>query len=307
MDGEHLLSAAKILAIFAVFLLFIQWVWIVIRNRQKEKRAVQARIYSQSLDVSSAAIDSRLGSGSFDRLQLKAGLRLSNSAIVVGLLLFLALLAIIQAFIGLMFVILLLVSAILFAVFYWNYRYQKRRRLIFESTPEVIDDVIRGIDAGRSLEQALVNALNDAPKVFFPLLFRLRSAVESGRDYTGLIDDFSKLYSIPPLTFVAVALRTSSHYGSAVRPVLKKVSRSLRSQQEMRREFLAATAETRFTAMAFAVLPLVIGASLIGLNESFRDVLLDTESGQKMLMTSIGLIVVGTIIVFRMVQGVGRG
>ena len=59
--------------------------------------------------------------------------------------------------------------------------------------------------------------------------------------------------------------------------------------------------------MAFAVLPLVIGASLIGLNESFRDVLLDTESGQKMLMTSIGLIVVGTIIVFRMVQGVGRG
>ncbi|PKG00782.1 type II secretion protein F [Alcanivorax sp. 97CO-6] len=268
---------------------------------------MQARIYSQSLDVSSAAIESRLGSGSFDRLQLKAGLRLSNSAIVVGLLLFLALLAIIQAFIGLMFVILLLVSAILFAVFYWNYRYQKRRRLIFESTPEVIDDVIRGIDAGRSLEQALVNALNDAPKVFFPLLFRLRSAVESGRDYTGLIDDFSKLYSIPPLTFVAVALRTSSHYGSAVRPVLKKVSRSLRSQQEMRREFLAATAETRFTAMAFAVLPLVIGASLIGLNESFRDVLLDTESGQKMLMTSIGLIVVGTIIVFRMVQGVGRG
>ena len=166
MDGEHLLSAAKILAIFAVFLLFIQWVWIVIRNRQKEKRAVQARIYSQSLDVSSAAIDSRLGSGSFDRLQLKAGLRLSNSAIAVGLLLFLALLAIIQAFVGLMFVILLLVSAILFAVFYWNYRYQKRRRLIFESTPEVIDDVIRGIDAGRSLEQALVNALNDAPKVF---------------------------------------------------------------------------------------------------------------------------------------------
>ena len=114
MDGEHLLSAAKILAIFAVFLLFIQWVWIVIRNRQKEKRAVQARIYSQSLDVSSAAIDSRLGSGSFDRLQLKAGLRLSNSAIAVGLLLFLALLAIIQAFVGLMFVILLLVSAILF-------------------------------------------------------------------------------------------------------------------------------------------------------------------------------------------------
>ena len=121
------------------------------------------------------------------------------------------------------------------------------------------------------------------------------------------MDDFATLYNVSSLVFVAVALRTSSRFGSSIRPVLKKVSQALRSQQEMRREFIAATAEIRFTAVAFAMLPVGIGVALIAMNEGFRHVLLETDAGHKLLAVSITLIAVGALIIFRMVQGVGRG
>lgn len=307
MDAEALLSAARNLAILSVFLLIAQWWFLRVRARQASKQHVNARLNSRSVELSPVERDVKLVGGRFERLQLKAGLQLGQSALLFMVLAVLAATLLVLVLAGFLFALMVPVIAALLAVIYWNLRYQRRRRTVFEGLPGVIDDVVRGVDAGRSLEQALVDSFNEAAPVFEPLAFRLRSAVEAGRDYSWLMDDFAKLYKVPPLVFVAVALRTSGRFGSSIRPVLKKVSQALRSQQEMRREFMAATAETRFTAVAFAVLPLGIGAGLIAMNESFRDVLLGTDTGHKMLGVSIGLIVVGTLIIFRMVQGVGRG
>ena len=306
MDAETLLSAARNLAILAVLLLVAQWWFLSIRARQASKQHVNARMNSKPVELLSGEREAKLAGGRFERLQLKAGLRLGQSALLFMALVVMAATLLVLVLAGFLFALMVPVIAILFAVFYWNLRYQRRRRTVFESLSGVIDDVVRGVDAGRSLEQALVDSFNDAAPVFEPLAFRLRSAVEAGRDYTRLMDDFATLYKVPPLVFVAVAMRTSGRFGSSIRPVLKKVSQALRSQQEMRREFMAATAEIRFTAAAFAVLPLGIGAGLIAMNEAFREVLLETDTGHKMLGVSIALIVAGTLIIFRMVQGVGR-
>lgn len=307
MDAETLLSAARNLAVLSVCLLFGQWCLLHLRARQASKQHVSARLNRKLVDASAEEGEVKLVGGRFQRLQLKAGLELGQSTLLLLALVVVALTLLVLVLVGVVFALMVPVVAALLAVLYWNLRYQRRRRTVFESLPGAIDDVVRGVDAGRSLEQALVDSFNEAAPVFAPLAFRLRSAVEAGRDYTQLMDDFATLYKVPPLVFVAVALRTSSRFGSSVRPVLKKVSHALRSQQEMRREFMAATAETRFTAIAFAILPIGIGVGLIAMNESFRDVLLETDAGHKMLGVSIGLIVVGTLIIFRMVQGVGRG
>ncbi|MEQ3724526.1 type II secretion system F family protein [Alcanivorax sp.] len=307
MDAEFFLSAAKNVAILSIFFLVGQWWLLRFRSRQISKRHVDARLKSSIADAQVEEKDVKLVGSRFERLQLKAGLELEKSSLFLMMLSVIAAALLIGFLFGVLAAIFVPVVAIIFAAAYWSFRYQRRRRAVFEGLPDVIDDVVRGVDAGRSLEQALVDSFNDAAPVFSPLSFRLRSAVEAGRDYTDLMDDFARLYSVPPLVFVAVALRTSSRFGSSVRPVLKKVSQALRSQQEMRREFIAATAEIRFTAVAFAVLPVGIGVGLVSMNESFRHVLLDTDTGNKLLGVSIGFVVVGVLIISRMVQGVGRG
>ena len=189
---------------------------------------------------------------------------------------------------------------------YWRYRFQQQRRMIFESLPGIMDSVLRYMDAGRSLEASLQEAFQDAPPVFTPLTFRLRSAIESGRDFTRLFDDFARLYQVASLVLVSIALRTSARFGSSVRPVLQQVANSLRSQQELRREFLASTAETRFTAGAFTLLPLGMAVYMMLINEKYAEVLLNTSTGHNMLIVAGVLQTLGVIVIWRMVQGVGR-
>lgn len=166
-----------------------------------------------------------------------------------------------------------------------------------------MESTLRYMSAGRSLEASLLESFQDAPPVFAPLTFRLRSAIESGRDYTGLFEDFSRLYQVSSLVLVSIALRTSARFGSSIRPVLEQVAGSLRSQQELRREFLASTAETRFTAGAFTLLPLGMAAYMMLINEKYAEVLLNTDTGHTMLLIAGILQGLGVLVIWRMIQG----
>ncbi|MDX1636191.1 MAG: type II secretion system protein, partial [Marinobacter sp.] len=82
---------------------------------------------------------------------------------------------------------------------------------------------------------------------------------------------------------------------------------SLRSQQELRQEFLAATAETRFTAATFALLPPGLAAYMVLMNDDYADLLLNTSTGHNLLIAAGVLQVLGMVVIWRMIQGVGRG
>jgi|GEM_PF-269596 len=307
MSSDALLAISRNLAIMAVFAVVLQ-VWLVsVFGRSAARRQVKLRLASHDeLDVLPEEQESALVSGRLERTLVRAGVQLTQAKVLLYTVIVLTLSLGVAAIVGMKAALITPVAVLVLVFGYLRWRYQRRRREIYESLPGIVDNVIRSIDAGRSLEQALVASFADAPDVYEALVFRLRSAVDAGRDYTHLMDEFADLYEAPPLVFVAVALRTSSRFGSSIRPVLAQVSDSLRSQEQLRREFMAATAETRFTAAAFALFPPLIGVGLISLNANFRETLLHTSAGHKMLMMAGGLIAVAVVVIVRMVQGVGR-
>ena len=307
MTPDALLTLSRTLATVALIVMAVQLVWFALRGRVRARQMVRARLQHAAEVSTGEPREPGLSGGHYERLAMKAGI--SYDPVRLTLVVFIVVIATfaVLIFYGPLMGALVLGGFLALGVIIWNLLYQRQRRSIFDTLPDVMDDVIRNVDAGRSLEMALLAGLEQAPEVYAPLTFRLRSAVEAGRDYTHLMDDFAELYQVPPLVFVAVALRTSSRFGSSIRPILKQVSAALRAQQEMRREFMAATAETRFTAAAFAILPPGIGVGMIAMNDSFREVLLETDAGHKMLMIAGGLIVVAILIIMHMVRGVGRG
>lgn len=304
MNPDSLLAAARILAALVLLVLMAQLGWLAYRLRQAQRDVVLRR-----LGQGAAAPESRrekVVSGRLERVLARAGVHLSATQRALAgslLLVFLAAVAVLKGMLVALIITGLLAAALWM---YWRYRLQKQRRRIYEELPLIIDTTLRYVDAGRSLENALVEAFRDTPPVFEPLAFRLRSAVESGRDYTDLFEDFAELHRVPSLVTAAIALRTSERFGSSIRPVLKQVSVSMRAQQELRREFLAATSEVRFTAAAFALLPMGLAAYMILMNESYSRILLDTHTGHVMLMIAGGLQALGVIVIGRMIQGVGR-
>lgn len=304
MNSQLLFIAALMLASAATLLVAIQWWWSSWSTRRwLTGRMTQRLEPRQELAVLGGA---RVDLGPLETLLVRADVTWSKRQLIVMAVALLAILAAIAMTRGPVVLLVTLFFVISAAIVWWRVRFQKQRRVIHEELPGIIDAVLRNIDAGRSLEHALVTAFDEASPVFRPLVFRLRSAVESGREYTRLFEDFSGLYQVPALILVAIALRTSSRFGSSIRPVLQQVAHSLRSQQELRQEFLAATAETRFTAVTFALLPPGLAAYMVLMNDEYAGVLLNTQTGHTLLMTAAFLQVTGVMMIWRMIQGVGR-
>lgn len=304
MNPDSLLLAAEMLAALAILLLLVQWAWS--RSRQRHQLRQRTR---QRLDVHSEPEEngSRLTVGLLEGVLLRADIHLSQGQLTVLAIMMLLFLAVVVMLKGPLAALVSVVIIVVLLWMYWRIRLQQQRRRIYEELPMIIDATLRYIEAGRSLENALMEAFRDTPPVFERLTFRLHSAVESGRDYTELFEEFARLHEIPTLVTVAIALRTSQRFGSSIKPVLKQVAVALRAQQELRREFMAATSEIRFTAVAFALLPLGLAAYMVLMNESYSRVLLDTDTGHTMLIVAGGLQLTGIAIIWRMIQGVGRG
>jgi tight adherence protein B len=304
MSSSPLLIAAETLALLALLLVALQGLWVHYRARHRLHDTVRRRL-ATPVEMNGEAA-ARVMVGPLERILLRAGIQFSRHQVFLAGLAIAVLVLLVLVSKGAMAALLCAGLVVFLLWWYWRLRFQQQRRQIYEQLPGLIDTALRYIDAGRSLENALVEAFHEAPPVFDPLSFRLRSAVESGRDYTGLFEDFAALYKVPPLVLVSIALRTAARFGSSVRPVLRQVADSLRSQQELRREFLAATAETRFTAAVFALLPIGLAAYMIFMNEGFSQVLLHTDTGHTMLGVAGGLQALGMIVIWRMIQGVGR-
>jgi len=305
MSAVELLGMAQMLGIIAVLTVLMQLVWFRYRQRSLLTERVRQRL-QQRTEIGGEPGQVRVVVGPLERLLLRADIRLSRVQLtLLGIVIFLIVVLVLASSGPIAAaVVLALVAASLWL--YWRFRFQQQRRMIFESLPGIMESTLRYMSAGRSLEASLMESFQDAPPVFAPLTFRLRSAIESGRDYTGLFEDFSRLYQVSSLVLVSIALRTSARFGSSIRPVLEQVATSLRSQQELRREFLASTAETRFTAGAFTLLPLGMAAYMMLINEKYAEVLLNTDTGHTMLLIAGILQGLGVLVIWRMIQGVGR-
>ncbi|MEX2474736.1 type II secretion system F family protein [Marinobacter sp.] len=305
MSSQAWFAAALFVGSLATLLVMVQLGWGYLRSRRQINQAIRTRL--TPANENSGLGGARVDLGPLEKLLVQGDIRWSMQRLVmmsVVLLLALAMVAVSRGVVVLLVVLFFVVTVI---GIWWRMRFQKQRQVIHEELPGVMAAVLRNIDAGRSLEHSLIAAFDESSPVFSPLVFRLRNAIEAGREYTRLFEDFAELYKVPAMVLVAIALRTTSRFGSSIRPVLEQVSTSLRSQQALRQEFMAATAETRFTAISFAIIPPALAAFMVLINQEYSDALLNTSTGHSLLLIAGVLQMVGMLVMWRMIQGVGRG
>ncbi|WP_336367032.1 type II secretion system F family protein [Marinobacter sp. C2H3] len=267
------------------------------------RKRVSRRLSAELVEEAQAPV---VDLGPVENLLLRAGVKLSPARallIAATLAVVLALVVVyrgwVEAAIALFFVITLLVTL-------WRVRFERQRRAIQDELPGLLDDLLRSLSVGRSVEQSVQSAFSDASAVFEAMAFRLRNAIAQGRDYTQVLDAFAGLYQVTALKQIAIALRTASRFGSSVRPVVSEVAKAIRAQQELRREFLAATAETRFTAVVFAIMPPALAVYMVVINKEFGEKLLGSDTGMTLLYIAGALQVGGIVMIWNLIRRVGR-
>lgn len=308
MTREWFLDSAITLAVLAGVVALLQVIWVLWRDTQARRARVLARMGSGYTAVAGEDAPQRLmvTDTRLQRVMLRGDISVSESAFRGLLFLLLAVLVLVVLVWGVIAAVLCLATVGVGLWVYWFRRYSARRLQINETLPGIADAIIRGLSAGRTLDNAVMKALDEAPEIYAPLAFRVRSAVEGGRDYVPLFEDFADLYQIPPLVQMAIGLGTGQRHGASVQSVLAQLAAGLRGQQQLRRDFMAMTGETRVSAVLFAVVPIALAAYLMLANEEYLQVLLHTPQGNRMLMVAAAFEAVGIFWLYRMVQGVGR-
>ena len=183
-------------------------------------------------------------------------------------------------------------------------RLRRRQAQIIAQVPLFIDQVLRSLSTGRSLESAIRFASNEALPPLRYVLDRVTRAADLGADMIESLTEAAKLHNLRELNLIALSMRISNNYGGSPREMLESVVKMVRQQELARRELAAMTGETRMSAWVLGLTPLAIAVYIMVMNPNYLNILLEDATGQTMMLTAVVLQGIGALILWRMLRSV---
>lgn len=245
----------------------------------------------------------------FHRLMVKASIYAGFELKPVHLLIIALLMSLVGllgwAWLGWAGVVLLTGSAgFLFGFLLPYTRLRRRQALIISQVPMFVDQVIRSMGTGRSVESAIRLAAEDSPVPLKYVLERVVRATDLGADMAQTLDEAAKLHGLRELGLISLALNISNTYGSSPREMLQSVVQMIRHRELAQRELAAMTGETRISAWVLGLTPVVLAGYMIMTNPSYLDMMLEDSSGRGVLYMAGLMQITGVLLLWRMLRSV---
>jgi tight adherence protein B len=185
-----------------------------------------------------------------------------------------------------------------------SWRTRKQNEKILEQLPGFLDHVVRAVQTGSSLPNALISATDETPDPIRAVFARVVRQTRLGVTLEEALDQASSLYTIRELSILSLTVRVSQRYGGSVRDVLGSIVTMIRQRERARREFRAMTGETRLSAMILGALPTGIAVYVMIVNPDYLGRMTADPAGRIALYVSAGLQVFGSLVLWRMVKSV---
>lgn len=183
-------------------------------------------------------------------------------------------------------------------------RLQRRHSAIIAEIPLFIDQLLRSLSTGRSLESAIRFASSEAKPPLQYVLNRVIRAADLGAELAESLTEAALLHDLRELNLIALAMRISNNHGSNPRDMLESVVKMVRQQELARQELAAMTGETRMSAWVLGLTPIAIAVYIMMMNPNYLNMLLQDATGQTMVMVALMLQCSGVFILWRMLRSV---
>jgi tight adherence protein B len=239
-----------------------------------------------------------------ERLFWRAGIDVSGRLLATGFLCLILLAVFGGLWKGLIFALSLPVIGVLIVYLWLLHKAKSRIALILVQLPLFLDQVLRGLGTGRSMEGALNLAAEETPAPLKEIIGRVLRANELGADLGTVIQETADLYRINELYLMALAIRINRTYGSSVRDLLQNVVKIIHERESARRELNAMTGETRVTAWVLGLLPPGMAVYIMVMNPNYLETMWRDPSGQILLMVAVALQIVGAFTLWRMIKSI---
>jgi tight adherence protein C len=159
---------------------------------------------------------------------------------------------------------------------YWvNKRVEKRKEQIQQGFPDSLDMMLVCVEAGQSMEQAIVRVGQELLSSFPALAeeYQIISyEMKAGKDKSQVLNDMSERCGIQDVSSFVTVLNQAQTFGTSISDALRVYAGEMRDKRVMRAEEQANKLPTKMTltTMMLTVPPLLIilvGPSVVGITE----------------------------------------
>lgn len=181
-------------------------------------------------------------------------------------------------------------------------RATRRRIKITEQLPDFLESAIRVLAAGNTLDEALSAASREAPEPIKPLFVSVSRQVRLGAPLEVVLMEMGEIHQLRDLKVMALAAAINRKFGGSLRNVLRSLISGIRSRESAARELRALTAETRFSALVLAIIPIALMVYIVWQNPNYYTQMWGALTGRILLCGALGLQVTGTFVIWRMMK-----
>jgi tight adherence protein B len=279
---------------------------IVRKTPKTEEKPIEIAVRAKTRlsDRISAMVENRGFSDTLERLIIHAGADVTVGQIVLASVGIAALLGVgVDHFIGLTAVALPVGAAGAFApTLFLMFLRGKRVSKFNEALPDAIDLMSRALRAGHSLTSSIEVIAVQSPQPLgaeFALCFQQQ---KFGVPFREAILAVGERVPSDDLQFFITAMLVQKETGGDLTDILDRTTRLIRERLRIQGEIMTHTAQGRLTGWILSLMPIGMLLLLNLITPGYSDLLFHHPLGQKLLMVSGVMIMIGAYIISRIVD-----
>jgi len=185
-----------------------------------------------------------------------------------------------------------------------NVLYRRRLQKMIRQMPNFLDQVVRSLHSGRTLGDAITQAVGVADDPLREIFSLVNNHVLLGISLPEALQEVAELYDVEELHVFSLGVAVNHRYGGNTTDLLENIIRVIHEREKLGRQLRAMTGETRMSALVLAILPVSLGGYILLTNPGYlMNMWLDT-GGRWLLLTSLGLQVLGCFTLWRMLKSI---
>lgn len=182
--------------------------------------------------------------------------------------------------------------------------YQRRLKRMIRQMPRFLDQVVRSLHAGRTLGDALMQAVENAEERCATSSPWRATRVLLGIHLPEALQEVAELYEVEELRILALGVSVNHRYGGNTSDLLDSIVKLIHEREKLSRQLHAMTGETRISAYVLAGVPSALGGYILASNPGYLLNMWADGTGRFLLLASLGLQLLGCYALWRMLKSV---
>ncbi len=184
--------------------------------------------------------------------------------------------------------------------FYLRNRRGRRLRQFDAALPRAMELIANSMKAGQSVAQALSAVTDNSTPPMSDEFSLARREIELGASVESALTNMVRRIGSADLKLMVMVITIQRSIGGDLPAILITLADTMRQREEMRAEILAATAQSRATALIITFLPIVAAALLYFIVRDYFRPMLTNPIGWFLLAIAGFLLFIGNLIIRRL-------